>query len=321
MMQRLKKTAALAVTLALSLLALATPALAAKAQLPELPKGQCVVDEAGVLSQNTVQLVEQLNGQLEANCQGAQNCVLTVEYTGNLSTEEYAVQAFNAWGIGSAKEDNGVLILLVMESPLYKDGDYYLTIGDGFRNTTMDKQASAIAQTMENPFARQDYDDAVEICAQNAAQTIAGVYGTSLTGGGSHQPQPEPQGPGFFAVLFDIALFLLVAWVVMNAVFAPIGRRTNFCFGPFWCWGPPRGPAPLVRPAVRPMAAATAVLAAWAAAPALAALGADVPAALEEAAALAVWAAAPAMAAVAAAAAEFSTTLERMVENPSAYAL
>ena len=243
MMQRLKKTAALAVTLALSLLALATPALAAKAQLPELPKGQCVVDEAGVLSQNTVQLVEQLNGQLEANCQGAQIGVLTVEYTGNLSTEEYAVQAFNAWGIGSAKEDNGVLILLVMESPLYKDGDYYLTIGDGFRNTTMDKQASAIAQTMENAFARQDYDDAVEICAQNAAQTIAGVYGTSLTGGGSYQPQPEPQGPGFFAVLFDIALFLLVAWVVMNAVFAPIGRRTNFCFGPFWCWGPPRGPA------------------------------------------------------------------------------
>ena len=109
MMQRLKKTAALAVTLALSLLALATPALAAKAQLPELPKGQCVVDEAGVLSQNTVQLVEQLNGQLEANCQGAQIGVLTVEYTGNLSTEEYAVQAFNAWGIGSAKEDNGVL--------------------------------------------------------------------------------------------------------------------------------------------------------------------------------------------------------------------
>ena len=86
MMQRLKKTAALAVTLALSLLALATPALAAKAQLPELPKGQCVVDEAGVLSQNTVQLVEQLNGQLEANCQGAQIGVLTVEYTGNLST-------------------------------------------------------------------------------------------------------------------------------------------------------------------------------------------------------------------------------------------
>lgn len=252
MMQRLKKTAALAVTLALSLLALATPALAAKAQLPELPKGQCVVDEAGVLSQNTVQLVEQLNGQLEANCQGAQIGVLTVEYTGNLSTEEYAVQAFNAWGIGSAKEDNGVLILLVMESPLYKDGDYYLTIGDGFRNTTMDKQASAIAQTMENAFARQDYDEAVEICAQNAAQTIAGVYGTSLTGGGSYQPQPEPQGPGFFAVLFDIALFLLVAWVVMNAVFAPIGRRTNFCFGPFWCWGPPRGPRRPPRPPRRP---------------------------------------------------------------------
>lgn len=39
MMQRLKKTAALAVTLALSLLALATPALAAKAQLPGAAQG------------------------------------------------------------------------------------------------------------------------------------------------------------------------------------------------------------------------------------------------------------------------------------------
>lgn len=244
MMQRLKKIAALGAGLALGLAVLCTPALAAKAQLPDLPKGECVVDEADVLSQSTTQLVEQLNGQLEASCQGAQIGVLTVEYTGNLSTEEYATQAFNAWGIGDAKEDNGVLILLVMESPLYEDGDYYLTIGDGFRSTTLDKQASAIAQTMEDDFARREYDDAVQICAQNVADTIAGVYGVSLTGGGAYQPQPQPQrqGPGFFAILFDIALFLLVAWLVLSAVFAPVGRRTNFCFGPFWCWGPPRGP-------------------------------------------------------------------------------
>lgn len=246
MMQCMKKIAALGAGLALGLTVLSTPALAAKAQLPDLPKGECVVDEADVLSQDTAQWVEELNGQLEASCQGAQIGVLTVEYTGNLSTEEYAAQAFNTWDIGSAKEDNGVLILLVMESPLYEDGDYYLTIGDGFRSTTLDKQASVIAQTMEDDFARRDYDDAVQTCARNVADTIAGVYGVSLTGGGSYQPQPEPQrqGPGFFAVLFDIALLLLVAWLVMSAVFAPVGRRTNFCFGPFWCWGPPRGPRP-----------------------------------------------------------------------------
>ena len=46
-----------------------------------------------------------------SSCSGAQIGVLTVDYTGNYSTEDYATQAFNAWGIGSASENNGVLIL------------------------------------------------------------------------------------------------------------------------------------------------------------------------------------------------------------------
>ena len=46
----------------------------------------------------------------------------------------------------------------------YADGDYYLTYGDGFRNTTLAKQSSAIAQTMEDQFAAKDYDGAVTTC-------------------------------------------------------------------------------------------------------------------------------------------------------------
>ena len=100
------------------------------AQLPSLPKDECVVDDAGVLSSSTVQTITELNAQLESSCSGAQIGVLTVEYTGNDSTEDYATQAFNAWGIGSSSNNNGVLILLVMESAQYADGDYYLTYGD-----------------------------------------------------------------------------------------------------------------------------------------------------------------------------------------------
>ena len=112
--------------------------------------------------------------------------MLTVDYTGNLTTEDYALQAFNTWGIGSSSENNGVLILLVMESQEYEDGDYYLTYGDGFRNTTLESQASALAQTMEDDFVRQDYDDAVTTCARNVAQTIADIYGVSLSGGNTN---------------------------------------------------------------------------------------------------------------------------------------
>ena len=171
-----KRVSALVLALVVSAAALCPAALAA-ASLPDLPRDQCVVDDANVLSDSTTQTIIDLNNQLEQSCSGAQIGVLTVDYTGNYSTEDYATQAFNAWGIGDAANNNGVLILLVMESPIYEDGDYYVTYGDGFRNTTLESQASAIAQTMENDFAACDYDGAVTTCANNVADTIASVYG------------------------------------------------------------------------------------------------------------------------------------------------
>ena len=143
-----KRISALVLAVVVSAAVLCPAAFAA--QLPSLPKDQCVVDGAGVLNSSTVQTITELNAQLESSCSGAQISVLTVEYTGNDSTEDYAKQAFNAWGIGSSSQNNGVLILLVMESAQYADGDYYLTYGDGFRNTTLAKQSSSIAQSMED---------------------------------------------------------------------------------------------------------------------------------------------------------------------------
>ena len=175
-----KRISALVLAVVVSAAVLCPAAFAA--QLPSLPKDQCVVDGAGVLSSSTVQTITELNAQLESSCSGAQIGVLTVEYTGNDSTEDYATQAFNAWGIGSSSKNNGVLILLVMESAQYADGDYYLTYGDGFRNTTLAKQSSAIAQTMEDQFAAKNYDGAVTTCARNVANTIADIYGVSLSG-------------------------------------------------------------------------------------------------------------------------------------------
>ena len=114
-----KRISALVLAVVVSAAVLCPAAFAA--QLPSLPKDQCVVDDAGVLSSSTVQTITELNAQLESSCSGAQIGVLTVEYTGNDSTEDYAVQAANAWGIGSSTGKNGVLILLVMETQQYAD--------------------------------------------------------------------------------------------------------------------------------------------------------------------------------------------------------
>lgn len=96
---------ALFVVLTVSLTALVPAAFAAtKAQLPDLPSSQCVVDDANILSSSTKTAIENLNAQLTQQCEGAQIGVLTVDYTGSLSTEDYAVQAANTWGAGQLQQ-------------------------------------------------------------------------------------------------------------------------------------------------------------------------------------------------------------------------
>ena len=232
-----KRISALALVFVVSLAALCPAVFAASASLPDLPAGQCVVDDAGVLSSSTVQTVTDLNAQLQSSCKGATIGVLTVQYTGSLSTEDYAVQAANAWGIGSSSENNGVLILLVMESPLYEDGDYYVTYGDGFRNTMLESQASAIAQTMEDDFVNRDYDAAVVTCASNVADTIAQVYGVSLNGG-SAEPADDHMSFGevistLVMLFLTLVILLWLAMLVFRFFIAPIGRLFGHNSGAF----------------------------------------------------------------------------------------
>ena len=241
--------------------AILCPAAFAAASLPDLPKDQCVVDDANALNSEVTQVVTDLNAKLETNCKGAQIGVLTVQYTGNLSTEDYATEAFNTWGIGDATNNNGVLILLVMESPIYEDGDYYVTYGDGFRNTTLESQASALAQTMEGDFVNRDYSDAVITCANNVADTIASVYGVNLNNGsyddGSYA-EPADDHVGAYDVLVGmITLFialLLILWIVMlifRFFIAPIGHAAGWNWGPF-AWGYMAGSARRRRPGPPP---------------------------------------------------------------------
>ncbi len=276
-----RRIAALLLVVTVGITALAPAASASNIQLPSLPKDQCVVDDAGVLSDSTTSELKTLNAQLSSSCDGAHIGVLTVDYTGSATTEDYAAEAFNTWGIGSSGKNNGVLILLVMQSDQYADGDYYLTYGDGFRSTLLADQASSLVQTMEDDFAAKKYDAAVLTCATNVANTIAEVYGVTLSGGtiysdGSDtqttRPSVEPVPPqkhysiwesfigGIFSMLAYIILFIAVFFIFIT----PLGHSFGWFWGPFGWFGarrryrgprPPRGLTMTSAPAVVSMAA------------------------------------------------------------------
>lgn len=76
-----RRIAALLLVVTVGITALAPAASAANIQLPSLPKDQCVVDDAGVLSDSTTSELETINAQLSSSCDGAQIGVLTVDYT------------------------------------------------------------------------------------------------------------------------------------------------------------------------------------------------------------------------------------------------
>ena len=310
-----RRIAALLLVVTVGITALAPAASAANIQLPSLLKDQCVVDDAGVLSDSTTSELETLNAQLSSSCDGAQIGVLTVDYTGSATTEDYATEAFDTWGIGSSSKNNGVLILLVMQSDQYADGDYYLTYGDGFRSTMLADQASSLVQTMEDDFAAKKYDAAVLTCATNVANTIAEVYGVTLSGGtiysdGSDtqttRPSVEPVPPqkhysiwesfigGIFSMLAYIILFIAVFFIFIT----PLGHS----FGWFSAHGV--GTEARALPAALTMTSAPAVVSMAALAAREAPVGLVLPgAAASVEAALAVWAAAPVLAEPGAAAA------------------
>ena len=98
MKQAIKRRLTGLVLSAILLAALALPAFAA--DIPAAPSGHAVLDQAGVLSQETINTVDGYNNALAST--GAEIGVLTVDFTGNLSIDDYALQVFNEWGIEGA---------------------------------------------------------------------------------------------------------------------------------------------------------------------------------------------------------------------------
>ena len=279
-----------------------------------------MVDDAGVLSDSTTTELETINAQLSSSCDGAQIGVLTVDYTGSATTEDYATAAFNTWGIGSSSKNNGVLILLVMQSDQYADGDYYLTYGDGFRSTMLADQASSLVQTMEDDFAAKKYDAAVLTCATNVANTIAEVYGVTLSGGTiysdgsdtqttrplsslSRPRSTTPSGKALSAAFSPCLLISSCSSQFSLSLSPLLGHSFGWFWGPFGWFGARRwhrGPRP---PAALTMTSAPAVVSMAALAAREAPRASSSPGAAVSGRALAVWAAAPVLAEPGAAAA------------------
>ena len=142
--------------MAVMLLLLAMLILPVSASIPQASESFFVNDTADVINSDTEEYILSAAENLYIET-GAQVVVATVNFTDGIEIENYAMQMFNEWGIGSSDRNNGLLILLVIG-----EENYWVTPGTGLEDLFSGGKLKLILdEYLEPDFAAADYDAGV----------------------------------------------------------------------------------------------------------------------------------------------------------------
>src|SRR5438094_2423275 len=164
-----------------------------------------VTDLAGVIGAQKKAALQALGTELEQKT-GAQMAIVTVRSLDGESVDSYAVDLYKQLGVGSKKDNRGVLLLLAPN-----DRKYRIEVGYGLEPVINDARAGDAGRAMV-PFLRQgDYGKATEIAAWRLAKYLADDSGVTLTGqppaGGNRDGRADNASWGVWLALGLILLF------------------------------------------------------------------------------------------------------------------
>ena len=163
-------------SLLLALLALAIVAAPALAITVVQPTGYYASDFASVLSGDAKSHIE-VNATALERATGAQIVFVTLRTTKPDAIDDYAHALFNAWKIGDANKNNGILVLLAIA-----DDDYYIMEGTGLERNLPPSDLSALwNEYLEPDFAAKDYSSACVKYFDALFRRISDIYGAKLS--------------------------------------------------------------------------------------------------------------------------------------------
>ena len=140
---------------------------------PAIPElwGMRVHDEAKVLSTG---FISQLENQLKTFEDSTTNqvAVLVIQTLDGYPLESYGIQVTEKWELGTAKNDNGVLLLIVIQ-----DRKIRIEVGKGLEGILTDAATSRIIRNEIAPaFRRQDYEAGIQAGIDAILRTSQGEY-------------------------------------------------------------------------------------------------------------------------------------------------
>ena len=167
-----------------------------------------VSDLAGVIRPEARTRLEALCAELEQKT-GTQMAIVTVQSLEGESVENYGVDLFKQLGVGSKKDNRGVLLLVAPTERKYR-----IEVGYGLEPVINDARAGDAGRAMVQFLRQNDYGKAAEVAAWQLAKYIADDAGVTLSG----QPPArrirtdENDGPnlGIWFVLGLIVFFVVI---------------------------------------------------------------------------------------------------------------
>lgn len=182
---RWKLAAALAgaVTVLVAAPAAAAPAASAPAGSPPYPAPAVCVDTAHELGvSECTRITRVLTADEQAGPEKDEIAVAVVPTTGSASIETWSTGLFNAWGVGQAGTDNGVLLVVAVA-----DRALRIVTGDGLRTRLSDGRASEIIGSTITPLLRRGRTVAAVQAGLDAIRTELGhdISGSALAAPGT----------------------------------------------------------------------------------------------------------------------------------------
>src|SRR5437667_8404270 len=167
-----------------------------------------VSDLAGVITPEARTRLEALCSEVEQKT-GAQLAIVTVQSLEGEIVENYAVGLFKQLGVGSKKDNRGVLLLVAPNERKYR-----IEVGYGLEPVINDARAGDAGRAMV-PYLRQgDYGKAAEVAAWQLAKYLADDSGVTLTGqppaGRNRDGRADNANWGVWLVLGLILLFAAI---------------------------------------------------------------------------------------------------------------
>ncbi|MBI2470779.1 MAG: TPM domain-containing protein [Planctomycetes bacterium] len=202
----------------------------------ELPVPQRYVeDRANIISD----IAEKgLNGYLQELEQktGAQMIVLTIDTTGDIPIETYAIELATKWKLGQKGKDNGVLVVVAKN-----DRAYRIEVGYGLEGVLPDSFCGTVGRTLFVPkFQKGQFSEGVYQGVVVLINKIAEENGVKITGMPSlsdlRKKANELQNP-YLSLLF----LLLIIPFTLSYLFSRRRSSSYWWGGPPIIFGGPRG--------------------------------------------------------------------------------